>query len=448
MDEREVELIDYLRVLWRQKWVIVVTFAAAVAAAYSVSRAIAPTYSTETSLLLLPPLSSELNAEPVGSRLAPEAYQELAVSTSLLQSVMEEVEFPESVSIERLKERFSVSVKRLSSEGELLLTASVRGSDPRRLTEIAAAWTESFTAVYGELFQDRTARSYSYISENYATTEEELEHLLAERRDLLLDHPLDALQAELNALQNEAIANRARLTDARRERDTTIALVAGLEEELAKQSLTHTLYRSMEPDSLVAAGLSGRQIEQLAEIRIEAEELNSTYVHLASQIASNRARLHELEEEIRVREADASRLEEEVDGRQLELTETQARLDNYDRQIELVSSAHSKLASSLQDAKIAVAETPEPIRVIDEPLVPEHPIAPRKKTNIAVAGFLGLMVGTLLAFFVDYLARVHEQERPSRPEGEHDSKPLRGEHTDQDPQAQSTHHREDPPERP
>jgi len=55
MDESTVELIDYLRVPWRQKWVIIVTFVAAIVAARSVGQAVSPTYQVETSLLLLPP---------------------------------------------------------------------------------------------------------------------------------------------------------------------------------------------------------------------------------------------------------------------------------------------------------------------------------------------------------------------------------------------------------
>ncbi|GAG15995.1 unnamed protein product, partial [marine sediment metagenome] len=51
MEEKQVELIDYLRVLWRQKWVIAVIFVAAAVAAWGVSRVIPPTYETQTSLL-------------------------------------------------------------------------------------------------------------------------------------------------------------------------------------------------------------------------------------------------------------------------------------------------------------------------------------------------------------------------------------------------------------
>jgi len=33
---------------------------------------------------------------------------------------------------------------------------------------------------------------------------------------------------------------------------------------------------------------------------------------------------------------------------------------------------------------------------------PEHPIKPRKKQNILISGILGLFVGILVAFFVDW----------------------------------------------
>ena len=418
MNDREVELIDYLRVLWRQKWVITVTFIAAIVAAWGAGRAFTPTYQTKTSLLLLPPLSSQLDAEAVGSRLAPEAYQELAVSSTLLAAVIESAGLPAGVTIDDLKKRLSVSVKRLSSEGELLLSATIRGPNPDQLPEIAAAWTASFTETYGELFQDRIGRSYDYISENYAQTEAELERLLGERRDLLLDHPVGLLQTELSALQQNESTNRSRLAAAQREHDTTEIRIAALTEELALQPFSYTLRSSLQPDSLVAAlgaGLTARDIQTLADIRTESEYPNNTYHSINSQIASGRASLRELEEEVRIREEEEVSLREELDRNQAELTDAQVRLDDYDRRIDLLKAAHARLASSLQDARIALAETPEPIRVIDEPLVPRSPIAPKKTTNLAVAGFLGLIVGTLLAFFVDYLARERERERKGTP---------------------------------
>ena len=74
-----------------------------------------------------------------------------------------------------------------------------------------------------------------------------------------------------------------------------------------------------------------------------------------------------------------------------------------DREINILRDGYASLATKLQETRIAKAETAEPIRVVEAPVVPERPIGPNKKMNVAVAGVLGLFVGVLLAFFAHYL---------------------------------------------
>jgi len=417
MDEREVELIDYLRVLWRQKWVIIITVVAAVVAAWGTSRAISPVYRTETSLLLLPPLSSQLDAEAVGSRLAPEAYEELAVSTSLLRMVSEALEPRVSVSAGSLKSRLSVSVKRLSSEGELLLSASIRGANPDRLPVIAEAWTASFAETYGELFQDRNARSYDYVSENYAETEAELEALVEKRTAFLDDHPLVILRADADALEVTLASNNREILKAKQELETAKAYLAAREGNRASQLPTYVLTSDVDPTTLAGAlayGLSPSEYEALAEARIK--DLEQTTASIIEDLAA----------------------------KQREINAAEAALAELDRKISLLEQAYASLAAKLQEAKIALAETPEPIRVIDEPLVPRSPIAPKRTSNIAIAGFLGLIVGTLLAFFVDYLARVRKQERATRLAATPGSETPRDRNADQKAQSPSEENRPNP----
>jgi len=447
MNGRDVELIDYLRVLWRQKWVIAATLIAAVVAAWGASRAAAPTYQTETSLLLLPPLSSQLGAEAAGSRLAPEAYKELAVSTSLLQLVKEQTGLTEDIA--EMKKRFSATVKRLSSGSggaQFLLNATIKGPNPERLPQTAVVWAAAFAEKFGELFQDRTARSYTYVRENYEETEAELAKLVDQRTALLIAHPISILETELGALLAADTENERLLAAARLDYNRAITQAAGLEEELKAQPLVYRLSRTVSPDSLVAAlgaGLSTREIEALSDLRVQDEQLNGTYTNLNTSLANQRVAAKQFEEEVLQREARAGALRSELEAKQRELTEAQAAIGDFDRRIEILESSLAKLAASLQDARLALAETPEPIQVIDEPLVPRYPIAPRKATNIAVAGFLGLMVGTLLAFFVDYLARVREQGRitgPPASEEPQDRKPNQKANTDR------TDNRDNPPQ--
>jgi len=384
MDEPQVELIDYLRVLWRQKWIILVTLAAAIIAAWSAGRAITSTYQTQTSLLLLPPLSSELDAEPVGSRLAPEAYETLAVSTTLLANVIERAGLPDDVTVENLKSRFSVSVKRLSSGGEFLLTASIRNSDPQRLSEIARAWTTSFTESYGELFQDRTARSFTYVSENFASTESALEALIEARTAFLAENAIDVWKAETEALRSLLASNHHRLLAAQQEVGIVEAYLTARGDQPVEAFSTYVLTSNIAPNTLAGAlafGLTADQYRTILDLEI---------LELEASIAEN---------------------SEKLAMKQQRIDHAEASLQEIDRRIGLLESNYAYLSNKLQEARIALAESPDPIRVIDEPLIPTSPIAPKNTKNVAIAAFLGLIVGTLLAFFVDYLARVREREK-------------------------------------
>ena len=387
MDESTIELIDYLRVLWRRKWIILVTLAAAVVTAWSVGQAIAPTYRVKTSLLLLPPLSSELRAEPVGSRLAPEAYEELAVSTTLLGAVIESAPLPDDVTIERLKDRVSVSVNRLSSGGEFLLTASIDGTDPQELSKTAQAWTRAFTETYGELFQDRTMRSFSYVSDNYTATESELEDLIDERTAFLAANSIEVLKTGIEALRAALESNQRRLLDAQQELALTEAYLAARGQDPVRGFSTYVLTSAVDPNTLAGAIAFGLSAEQYREI--------------------TNAEILELEESV-------GQISQEFAEEQQQLDIAETRLAEIDRRIGLIESEHAYLATKLQEAKIALAESPDPIRIIDEPLAPTTPIAPKNTMNIAIAGFLGLLAGTLLAFFVDYLARIREQENAAK----------------------------------
>ncbi|MCK4246108.1 hypothetical protein KAX14_02615, partial [Candidatus Bipolaricaulota bacterium] len=97
------------------------------------------------------------------------------------------------------------------------------------------------------------------------------------------------------------------------------------------------------------------------------------------------------------------------------LIEVQTELERFAREISISKGFYSSLASRLQEAKIALAETAAAIRVIESPVMPTSPIGPNKKMNVAVAGVLGLFVGVLLAFFVHWLFYAEKKEQIGKP---------------------------------
>jgi len=89
-----------------------------------------------------------------------------------------------------------------------------------------------------------------------------------------------------------------------------------------------------------------------------------------------------------------------------------------EQEIAVLQDTYNRVAKSLQEAKIARAETAEPIKIVERPVLPTTPVGPSRKLNVAVAGVLGLFLGVLLAFVVHYF-----QESSKAPHGEEPGQP-------------------------
>lgn len=122
---------------------------------------------------------------------------------------------------------------------------------------------------------------------------------------------------------------------------------------------------------------------------------------LADQLGSVKARLLDVEKTIRETRENLAALETatgltraEKDFRRSQLLETlqgyeDQRLALLDRYLDL-----QKELNSLEDVK-----------VIRSPREPVYPVKPNKKLNISIAGVLGLMIGVLGAFVIEFFRR-------------------------------------------
>ena len=427
MEEYEVDLRDYVRVLWKEKWIVIVTFLVAVGTALGISYRLPKHYRTETALLILPPLAREVGGEVAGTVYSPETYKSLALASDLLQEVAAKV-YPkgERPSVLELQGRIKVEIEQTTAKEfpgrfPLYLRVSFTGTDPEKLQQLAQAWTEGFTARNAQLFMSRAAQSYEYIKENFDEVEEELLAKEEEKRRYQQENPLEVLQAEVAVLQTNYKTYLDQLEEKRRELASKEAALAALKEALAQEPEYLTLERTVSNEALwnfLAQRATPEELSSLPSLTLEDQQLNSVYLNLRSQFASTQVAVKTLQEEIAYLESALSTTLAELKEKQARLVEVQAELERLDREISVLKSSYTSLAGKLQEARIAKAETAEPIRVVEAPVVPERPVGPNKKMNVAVAGVLGLFVGVLLAFFAHYLGSEGKKSPPSPPPGE------------------------------
>ncbi|MFC2078663.1 GNVR domain-containing protein [Candidatus Bipolaricaulota bacterium] len=390
MEERQIELIDFIRVCWRQKWIIIVTIVVAVVTAWLLSEVPVSTYRSTSSVLLMPSLASELDAVPTSNSLSPQGYEKLAISTSVLFRVLETADVPDQLSLKELLANLSVSGAQLgistseSTPKPVLLRMALRGYDVEDLASITQAWIDAFTAEYEAMFEDSAARSHSYILENYHQTEADLRRAAQERVLFLSEHPVAIFKAELATLALQMNSLQLEIQAAELELNTLDAHpdLSGLQSQVNPSAFTPS--DTISPYTLSGALLLGIPIEQLRTL------LSARIGTLSTEVGALRADLL---------------------TKQATLDSAEAEVVELDRRLALLTETAAFLSSRLQAATLALAETPDPIRVIDEPVVVEHPVSTRKTTDMLVAGVIGLLLGTMLAFFADYLQRVREREQ-------------------------------------
>ncbi|HKK28263.1 MAG TPA: polysaccharide biosynthesis tyrosine autokinase, partial [Gemmatimonadota bacterium] len=81
------------------------------------------------------------------------------------------------------------------------------------------------------------------------------------------------------------------------------------------------------------------------------------------------------------------------------------------RRTELLGNIDQMVQQRLQEARIQEAVQDPSVRVVESAVLPDEPIAPRPLRNLALGGFLGLLLGVGLAFVREYTDRtLHADE--------------------------------------
>ena len=424
-DEYEVDLRDYLRVLWEGKWIILITFLVAVGTALALSSTAPRRYQAETSLLILPPLSQEVGGTVGGTVFSPETYQRLACAGDLLQTVIAKV-YPNGggPSPAGLRSSMNVTIAQSTAQNfpgrfPLYMRVTFTGTDPQLLQKLAQVWAQTFTAKNTQLFLSRIAQSYDYIKQNF----DDVAKALATKEQALAayqqQNPLPVAQAEAASLQSVYKADLDAAPQIQQQLIQAEAQLSALQASLAQEPEFFTISRGLSNDALwaflSASGLTDKKLAALPGLTIQDQVLNTTYVALHKEISDTKANIAVLQQRAAFLKTEVDRVRGQLATAEARITTIQMAIDQFNRGIKVLQATYDGLAAKLQDAKVARAETAEPIKIIEQPILPTQAISPNKKMNVAVAGVLGLFIGILLAFFAHFLQSGRENEKKQPP---------------------------------
>lgn len=111
-----------------------------------------------------------------------------------------------------------------------------------------------------------------------------------------------------------------------------------------------------------------------------------------------------IEEQLPEKEKELTEEEEKLQYERLEeLPDKELRLARLERAVRVSENIYLSLLEKYQEARINEVMEFGDIRIIDKALAPDEPIKPRKILNLAIGGILGLMLGVMLVFFLEYM---------------------------------------------
>jgi uncharacterized protein involved in exopolysaccharide biosynthesis len=400
VEEYEVSLADYIRILWKEKWVVLATFLVAIVAALAISYAQPKQYQTSVTLFLRPPLVLDPSGRVTYASVPTDTYKQLALANDLLQNTLNQV-YKGKPPFTSAHLRVQIKIDLQSTSSGTTLKATFTWPDRDKVFELANAWANAFVVFYMDFAGDaRTS-----LEQALAKAEEDLAKKQADLNNFLRENLGQMLQEETETLAQIYRATLISLNEIKTKLEAAKENLSSLQKALEKEPLYYTLTAFPGQSPMPLWGTEPTTVQVL----------NETYTNLRYQLALKEGEAAFLTVQIDQLQKSLAEVRQNLAQREEELLEWQFKKNQLEQAVSVASSTCQQLMSALQ--MLAAVET-KPVIVVETPIKPEEPVGPSKKLNVAVAGVLGLFLGVLLAFVVHYF-----QESSKAPHGQEPGQP-------------------------
>ena len=458
LEENPVRLTDYLRILRRGKWIIILSFVAVVGSTAYFSFTTTPTYEAqcmvivdsqsrvERTLFDVGPFSQQVTminnqVQILKSRLLAEK-----VISSLLESGLQDslslfrVENPEDLHVgyrryfvRHLQKALSIEPVRDTD----VIKIKVKAPSPQEAAFLANKVAEVYQNLDREFSRGEISQVVTFLRDQLQKKEESLRAAEEALRKFQQDEGIVALSqetqemvkqlVEFESLYQEAVTDRktyekrleylkSQLGELRRTLETDLAdishpLILELRQKIAEseaklvnfkaQGIPES-YPDFKKENERLASLKRTLTEETKKVllaRYPVHDPLKPYQEILEKIIT-------AETEVEALQAKEDALKKIVDQHLLKLDtlpEKSLKLARLERAKKLNENLYMMMKEKYEESRITRAGQIGKIRIVDPAVPPEFPISPKKKLNLILATLVGLGLGIGVVFFLEYL---------------------------------------------
>ena len=402
-EEIEIDLRELLKIF--KKWsklIIVMTLLCAFVAGLFSYFVMSPIYQAKT-LLMVTQATEKLQTNPTArsgegledvvssvSRmpvLTMSTYLGQIKSETLMNRIIERLQLdPEKYNAYSMAGMIDASVVKDSN----LIEVKVTSADPALATKIANVMSDEYLKLMTEKNQEQMSRSVDFLDKQKTVTDKELDKASDHLKEFQSQpRGVAVLDTEFTARTQDAASLNSRLKTVHIEIQQLAAGVYSLENQLAITPQTITSDKWNEDQGKAYS----------------TQEANPVYISLVQELIGKKAALAEKEGEAAGLQQMLAQTDVELDTLQAELANKRMQEEKLQREVDRLKKTSETLAMKKTETQIAksidLGDTS--VMVVSEASLPEAPIKPNKKLNVAIALVLGFMVFTLLAFVLEHL---------------------------------------------
>jgi len=416
--EQEIDIRELIEVILRGKVIIAgITILAILIAGTLSFFVMSPTYEATATLMVSPLSPKKLNVEEDS------AYQALLDSLSrypqlTMETYRAEVKNPvilkELISDMKLDlEKYTISslAKAISVEAVQdtnLVRIKVKNTDPALASNISNKLSQKFVAFISKTTKEQLGKSAEFIKQQLDQEKINLDAATTDLKEFLAKpRGVSELRQEIDSKITQVTNFKTQLVDLEVEEETITAAIGKTKEELANQPKTLVTEKSIMDDQLmekIADETGNLSLDNISNLQLHSEEVNPIYLELSQTLANDTIKLSSISAQRNAIKERITENQKQLEALQAELAEKEVTYEQLQRQVELSKENYNTFLEKYQESKVTQsAKIGEAnIMVVSPAMIPEQPVSPNKKLNVAIAAVLGLMLSVFLVFFKNF----------------------------------------------
>lgn len=378
----EISLRELIEALLRQKKLIAVITAAAVALAGIYSFLILkPTY--EASMLLMTS-SANLNGQSGGADsidkmldsitetpvMNVETYRQQILAPEVMRKTIDELALEEELTIRTLANRINIE----TIKDTQMIRIKMTSTDPQKASELINKIGENFIDFVNENSKERAIASSQYVVTQMEIEKGLYEEALLQQKELL-SKPRGSKEVAM-----ELDAKLSQLTQYK---------VDKTENEIRIDALKASIIVA---ESIPSGGSSLTLNQSTGRVMLDSSEKQ-----LKMELAEVESELQSLDEMI-------PKLEKELESLRVEYEDKYHQESKLAQKVQLAKDTYEAFVKKYEEIRVAESAMigESSVTIVSNAYPAKTPVGPNKTLNVAIGLVLGLMLGVFAAFFTEY----------------------------------------------